>query len=253
MSENTAQRRRNDQQAIDSLLADAGMEDNSALRTELLELRSLANTAPMPSDAVRALMVGVPAATELMPAVAAEATQQAAPVDELAARRRKKGRAAVVGLVVAASLAGGATAAAASEGGIPGAFQHIGAAIGSVVSQLTPGSGNAPQAPVPAGTTPVQDPSRQESQPAVVPNQPTPAPAAPTNPAGAPHTDPQTTPGHGQSQAPKGPGTDPGKGILPPAPSLPVTPPDLDPSKLDPSKLRPSDIPVPELPTLPAK
>ncbi|UXM91436.1 hypothetical protein [Paenarthrobacter sp. JL.01a] len=253
MSDNTAPRRRNDQQAIDSLLADAGMEDTSSLRTELLELRSLANTAPMPSDAVRALMVGGPAATQMMPAMAPEATQQTAPVDELAARRRKKGRAAVVGLAVAVSLAGGATAAAASEGGIPGAFEHLGAAIGSVVSQLTPGSGNAPQPHVPAGTTPAQDPSHQESQPAVVPNQPTPAPSAPLSPAGTPHADPQATPGHGQTQDPKAPRTDPGKDILPPAPSLPVTPPEIDPSKLDPTKLRPSDIPVPVLPTLPAK
>ena len=238
MSENTAPRRGDDQQVVDSLLADAGLEGNSDLRTELLELRSLANTAPMPSDAVRALMAGSPATVPLQVAPAAGLP------DELAARRRKKCRAAIAGLAVAVSLAGGATAAAASEGGIPGAFQHLGAAIGSVVSQLAPGAGNAPQPNVPGGSTPGQGPAQQESQPAVVPGQP--APVAPTAPAGTTHSDPHATPGGNQSQAPKGPAhTEPGKGVLPTAPSLPVTPPGIDPSKLDPSKLEPSNIPVP--------
>ncbi|MDI2035478.1 hypothetical protein [Paenarthrobacter nitroguajacolicus] len=262
MSENTAPRRGNDQQVVDSLLADAGLEGNSDLRTELLELRSLANTAPMPSDAVRALMAGGPATTVLQLAPAEEPADEPArgvhdaPIDELAARRRRKRRTAIAGLAVAVSLAGGATAAAASEGGLPGAFQHLGAAIGSVVSQLAPGTGNAPQPNVPGGSTPGQGPAQQESQPAVVPGQPAPTPAAPTAPAGTAQTDPHATPGGNQSQAPKGPAhTEPGKGVIPAAPSLPVTPPDIDPSKLDPSKLEPSNIPVPVpsqlIPTLP--
>ncbi|MFK4640956.1 hypothetical protein [Paenarthrobacter histidinolovorans] len=272
MSENTAPRRGNDQQVIDSLLADAGLEDNSGLRTELLELRSLADTAPVPSDAVRALMAGggaaetrqIPTAEGLSASAAPTAVltvaapaDEMAPADELAARRRKKRRAAIAGLAVAVSLAGGATAAAASEGGIPGAFEHLGAAIGSVVSQLTPSSGNAPQPTVPTGTTPEQGPVRQESEPAVVPGQASPSPAAPSGPAGTVHTDPHpATPGN-QSQGPKGPShSEPGKGVLPTAPSLPVTPPEIDPSKLDPSKLEPSDLPVPVptqlIPTLPA-
>ncbi len=48
------------QQAVDRFLADSGLEGDAELRTELLELRSLADTAPVPSEAVRALMVRGP-------------------------------------------------------------------------------------------------------------------------------------------------------------------------------------------------
>ncbi|MGO4253765.1 hypothetical protein AB4Y81_16025 [Paenarthrobacter sp. TAF1] len=265
MSEYTAPGRGNDQQAIDSLLADAGLEGSKDLRSELLELRSLADTAPIPSEAVRALMAGGAMVTR--PAVVTPqvpAPEQTPATDELAARRWKKRRAAIAGLAVAVSLAGGATAAAASAGGIPGAFQHLGAAIGSVVSQLAPGAGNAPQPAAPAGSTPEPGPAHQDSQPAVVPGQASPSPADPGNPDGTPHAEPHpATPGN-PSQDPKSPShPDPGKRVLPTAPSLPVTPPEIDPSKLDPSKLGPSDIPVPvpsqlippvpEAPKIPAK
>ena len=75
MSEQFAPRGRRDQQAIDHLLADSGLSGDDALRTELLELRSLASTAPLPSDAVRALMAGAPA----------PATQQLAATQQLTA------------------------------------------------------------------------------------------------------------------------------------------------------------------------
>ncbi len=124
MSEQFAPRGRRDQQAIDHLLADSGLSGDDALRTELLELRSLASTAPLPSDAVRALMVSSPVAatqqiTATQPitatqqitttegpsassgaptAVLATVAPEPQPVDELAARRRKKRRTAVAGL-----------------------------------------------------------------------------------------------------------------------------------------------------------
>jgi hypothetical protein len=303
MSEQPTPRGRRDQQAIDHLLADSGLSGDADLRTELLELRSLASTAPLPSDAVRALMVGSPAAvtqqlsateqltatrqlsateqrsaTEQLsttaepsasagaptavlaavaPAPAPESPPESAPVDELAARRRKKRRTAIAGLAVAVSLAGGATAAVASEGGLPGAFQHLGAAIGSVVSQLNPGSGGAPQPDPPVGTTP--EPVQEAPQQAPATVQPQPAPAAPSAPA---VPAPAPKPGVGPSQhAPKAPevpsNKEPGKGIIPTPPVLPVTPPEIDPAKIDPSKLGPSGVPVPVpselIPSLPAK
>lgn len=280
MSEQFAPRGRRDQQAIDHLLADSGLSGDAALRTELLELRSLAGTAPLPSDAVRALMVSSPAATErlavteqpstaegpfassgaptaVLATVAPEPQPGFAPVDELAARRRKKRRAAIAGLAVAVSLAGGATAAVASEGGLPGAFQHLGAAIGSVVSQLNPGSGSAPQPDAPAGTTPEQQvpaPDVPQQGPATV--QPQPAPAAPVSPV-VPEPEPQ--PGGEPSQrTPNAPShQEPGNGVIPTPPVLPVTPPEIDPSTIDPSKLGPSGVPVPVpsqlIPSLPSR
>ncbi|MET3370405.1 hypothetical protein [Arthrobacter sp. M2012083] len=261
MSEQLTPRGRHDQQAIDHLLADAGLTGDAGLRTELLELRSLANTAPLPSDAVRSLMVSGPAAssgapTAVLATVAAEsALANEPPVDELAARRRKKRRTAIAGLAVAVSLAGGATAAVASEGGLPGAFQHFGAAIGSVVSQLNPGSGSAPQPDAPAGTTPEPLPVREEPQQAPATVKPQPAPAAPVSPA-VPAPEPQ--PGGASPHTPKTPShRDPGNGVIPTPPGLPVTPPEIDPSKIDPAKLGPSGVPVPVpselIPSLPGK
>lgn len=143
------------EQGVDRLLAEAGLDEAYEIRTELLELRALASTRPQPSAAVQALMA--PAGAAIAPVSSVEAAEAvapfgapsraaAAPVDELAARRRKKARLTFAAVAVAASLAAGATAAAASEGGIPGTIEHLGAVVGSVVSQLTPGSGgNAPQ------------------------------------------------------------------------------------------------------------
>ncbi|MGR0161895.1 hypothetical protein [Paenarthrobacter nitroguajacolicus] len=282
MSEQFAPRGRHDQQAIDHLLADSGLTGDTELRAELLELRSLASTAPVASDAVRALMAGSqvavteqiaatqhittadgPAAssgapTAVLAAVAPESVPGSAPVDELAARRRKKRRTAIAGLAVAVSLAGGATAAVASEGGLPGAFEHLGSAIGSVVLQLTPGPGNVPQQGGPAGTPSDQQPVREESEPTPAQNQPEQAPAAPGSPAvPAPGPQPGGTAQH-TPNTPKAPQhEDPGNGIIPSPPALPVTPPEIDPSKIDPSKLGPSGVPVPVpsqlVPSLPAR
>ncbi|WOH18457.1 hypothetical protein IRJ34_19235 [Paenarthrobacter sp. GOM3] len=224
MSEHFPPHGRNDADAIDHLLAGSGLEGDAGIRAELLELRSLAATAPSPSEAVRALMVAEPAVR-----------------DELAVRRRNKRRAAIAGLAVVVSLAGGATAAAASEGGIPGAFQHLGAAIGSVASQLVPGSGHAPQQGAPGGSSP--QPPLEEAQPTPSQSQPVPAPvsSAPGVPAGVPQPG-----GAVPSQTPKAPQRDvPGKGVIPAPPVVPVTPPAIDPSTIDPSQLRPSDLPVP--------
>ncbi|MGO4146593.1 hypothetical protein AB4Y77_16060 [Paenarthrobacter sp. YAF11_1] len=256
MSEHFPSRGRRHQQAVDRFLADSGLEGDAELRTELLELRSLADTVPVPSEAVRALMVsaqgavtqqitttdgpaassGAPTAVLAMvgdparlkgptpavdptppvePAPAGDPAHGGAlPADELAARRRTKRRTAIAGLAVVVSLAGGATAAAASDGGIPGAVQHLGAAIGSVVSQFTPGSGNAPQQGGPAGSTPV--PTVEETPAVPDRSQPAPAPAAP-RPSGKPGTDSLPQPGGGASpQIPRIPHpTNPGTAASP--------------------------------------
>ncbi|MFH5879029.1 hypothetical protein [Arthrobacter sp. NA-172] len=151
------------EQSVDRLLAEAGLEEAYEIRDELLELRALANSRPRPSAEVQALMA--PARVTASPRLAAAPVDdaalldnaapaheaalideavpahEAAPTDELAARRRKKGRLTFAAVAVAASLAAGGTAAAASEGGIPGTVEHLGAVVGSVVSQLTPGIG----------------------------------------------------------------------------------------------------------------
>lgn len=219
------------EQGIDRLLAEAGLEEAYEIRDELLELRALASSRPQPSVAVQALMApgrvanaplaavptaalaGVPtAALAAVPVATAEpvvaedlAESPAEPFDELAARRRRKRRAGIAALAVAASLAAGATAAAASDGGIPGTIEHLGAAVGSVVSKLAPGSGgNAPQQQGPLPT-----PDRLPTHDAGVPVQATPTPTSPDSPASGEPSTPRATPG------PTGAGsqTDPRKGL----------------------------------------
>ncbi|BCW38119.1 hypothetical protein StoSoilA2_41750 [Arthrobacter sp. StoSoilA2] len=259
------------EQAVDRLLADSGFDDARDIRAELLELRSLASTAPPPSASVRALMIGGRAASgtgttaEVACATAGaptavltsvEGSTDLTSLDELAARRRRKRRTAIAGLAVAVSLAGGATAAAASEGGIPGAFQHLGSTIGSVVSQLTPGSGNG------SGHNP-GSPSEQERGRTVTPATPYPSGRNPggngTSGNGAnPGEEPQggTNGASGHSNSPKAPngGTPeipriPGNGqpgnISIPTPAAPITPPGIEAPNVTPPTLRQSDSPVP--------
>lgn len=194
------------EQGIDRLLAEAGLDEAYEIRTELLELRALASTRPQPSAEVLALMapgraaimpVETVAPIEAVASAVASSGAAAAPVDELAARRRKKGRLTFAAVAVAASLAAGATAAAASEGGIPGTIEHLGAVVGSVVSQLTPGSGsNAPQQ---QGTRSEPMPTRQTS----VPSTSTPAPASPEAPSSSARPTPHTTPSPGSQPDPR--------------------------------------------------
>lgn len=175
-------------QGIDRLLAESGLDEAYEIRTELLELRALANNRPQPSAEVLALMT---------PPLVTVTPDTAAPVDELAARRRKKSRMAFAAVAVAASLAAGATAAAASDGGIPGTIEHLGAVVGTVVSQLAPGSGsNAPQQ---QGTRSEPMPPRQTS----VPSTPTPAPTSPEPPSSSAHPTPHTTPTPGSQSDPR--------------------------------------------------
>lgn len=163
---------------IDRLLAEAGLDEAYEIRNELLELRALANNRPQPSAEVQALMT--PARVSAVPVAAA-------PIDELAARRRKKSSMAFAAVAVAASLAAGATAAAASDGGIQGTIEHLGAVVGSVVSQLTPGSGG--KAPQQQGTRSEPMPTRETS----VPVTPTPAPTSPDAPSSTAHPTPHAT------------------------------------------------------------
>ncbi|MFJ5957787.1 hypothetical protein ACIQC5_17740 [Paenarthrobacter sp. NPDC092416] len=272
MSEQIAPSGRNSEdaeQAIDRLLAESDLGPADGIRTELLQLRALASASPEPSVAVRALMTGgsgavtsqLPTAvgpfagsgepTAVPASVAGRHFADALPFDELAARRRRKRRAAIAGLAVAVSLAGGATAAVASEGGISGAFQHLGTAIGSVVSQFTPG-GNSPERQSPAV------PADQQPHRDVAP--PYPAPVGPhssdpANPAGganlanppsggaqggAEHSNSSKTP-IGVPRTPRIPGNgESGNVTVPTPPVAPITPPGIDvPS------VAPSDIPVP--------
>ena len=175
------------EQGIDRLLADAGLDEAYEIRAELLELRALASTRPQPSAAVQALMA--PARVAIAPV---EAVTAVTAVDELAARRRKKGRLTFAAVAVAASLAAGATAAAASDGGIPGTIEHLGAVVGSVVSQLAPGSGGT--APQQQGTRPepVPMPTRETSVPAS-PSPESSSPEAKNNAHPAPHATPGAT------------------------------------------------------------
>ncbi|MCX2748282.1 hypothetical protein OOZ51_10710 [Arthrobacter sp. MI7-26] len=178
------------EQGIDRLLAEAGLDEAYEIRAELLELRALANNRPQPSAEVQALMA--PAR-----GIAASAGGAAAPIDELAARRRKKSRMAFAAVAVAASLAAGATAAAASDGGIPGTIEHLGAVVGSVVSQLATGSGgNAPQQ---QGTRSEPMPTRETSVPATS----TPTPTSPDAPSSTAHPTPRATPSAGSPSDPR--------------------------------------------------
>lgn len=267
--------RRRSEAAVDRLLADSGFGHADELRDDLLELRSLAATAPLPSDAVRALMVSGaatgrittaegPAAMKAAPTAvltavdagsggqpATEAPAPQVPVrDELASRRRKR-RAAIAGLAVAVSLAGGATAAAAQEGGIPGTFQHLGETIGAVVSQFTPGPAPAPQPERPAG--PAEELPSNGVQPA--PTAPNSKDSADQGGAG---TGPSTGGEHSNSgKAPAGsvaPTPEaPGKVGNVPLPAPPITPPALGTPDLPPV-VEPSTIPgIPKTPGNPAK
>jgi hypothetical protein len=264
MSEETTRRRVQDEHAIDRLLRDACMDDTdlderTSIRSELLELRSLASTAPLPSAAVRALMTGSPAplTTRIAAAdgpLAGSATPTAVlttvtpgdgvvQADELAARRRHKRSSMLAGLAVAVTLAGGATAAAASEGGLPGALQYLGAAIGSVVSPVAPGSGNTPMPVGPVGSGSGSAPGDGETQP--TPAQAQTVPATPKAPSGVTHTAPQQTPGQTQGgQRPSRMPTIPAVGE-PGNTAIPTGPP-LDAPQFD----APKDISVPLSPQL---
>ncbi|MDQ0030015.1 hypothetical protein [Arthrobacter bambusae] len=201
MSEKSASR---GEQGIDRLLAEAGLDEAYEIRAELLELRALAGTRPQPSAAVQALMA--PARVAMAPTVETDTAESPAePFDELAARRRRKRRAGIATLAVAASLAAGATAAAASNGGIPGTIEHLGAAVGSVVSKFAPGSGgNAPQQ---QGTLPTPD--RLPSHDAGLPVQPTPAHTSPDAAVNGEPSTPRATPGPDSA----GSQADPSKGL----------------------------------------
>lgn len=198
--------------AVDRFLSESGFPQPEDVRDELLELRSLAAAQP-PSDAVRALMAGgastagpTTAVTTVLPQVK----------DELAARRRKR-RAAIAGLAVAVALGGGATAAAAQEGGIPATFQHLGAAVGSVVSNFAPGPAHAPHE---QSSVPAQSPGHVVG----------PAPSAP-----------KSTDGAGESKPAAGTTTekaDPAKSVKSPAGGL------QQPSK---APGNPGNVPAPEI------
>ncbi|WP_284982578.1 hypothetical protein [Arthrobacter sp. efr-133-TYG-118] len=192
------------EQGIDRLLDEAGLDEAYEIRTELLELRDLASSRPQPSAAVQALMaparvtaapvealapVEAVTAVETVAPVGAASRAAAAPLDELAARRRKKGRLTFAAVAVAASLAAGATAAAASDGGIPGTIEHLGAVVGSVVSQLSPGSGGkAPQ----QGTRP--EPGPMVTTGTSIPASPSPESSNPDAQNNNTHPSPHATP-----------------------------------------------------------
>lgn len=263
------------QQIIDELLADAGMEDAGDLRPVLLELRALAADSPRPSAAVEALMA--PAAT--FPAAAGAVDQSAVDqsavaqpavehsavekhaveqpaVDELAARRRRKRRLPLTAFSVAAALAAGGAAAAASDENFRHTLGDVRHAVTVVVGTLTSGTGTTGRpSPENGGTVP--------GPPATAPTTPGATPAdggsSPGGQAGGTTADPATpspgtagTPGHSLPDKldPRDPGTitDPGQQLTgKPLPSSPVSP---DPSELIPAP----PVEVPELPgPLPSK
>ena len=223
---------RNDR-TVDSLLRDAGFDDDAVLRDALQDLRGLAGGQPEPSAAVAALMVpaggqsadraatrqlaAVPATRHLaaVPATAVEAEETPAtpsatpPTDELAARRRTKRRITLTTLSVAVSLAAGGAVAVASDQGIRDSIGQVNQAVSSFVAGV--GGGSAP--------TPVDSPVPLPAQPGA----PATVPAAPPAPEPVP-----AAPGSGSSRLPQQAPDQPGKagqqGSAPavPLPDLPV-------------------------------
>lgn len=203
---------------VDSLLREAGFDDDVVLQAALVELRGLAAVQPKASAAVAALMAPpaaqagqVPATTRLsavpevgVPAVAASpaTAAPAAATDELAARRRAKRRITLTALSLAASLAAGGAVAVASDQGVRDSIGQLGHAVTSFVA-------TAAGVPVPA---PIQTP-------APVPAQPGPPASTPATPAG---TEPVTAaPESGPGQAPQHT-ADPKRPAQVPLPDLPV-------------------------------
>ena len=183
---------------VDQLLLEADMDDDGRLRPALLELRSLADTAPEPSAAIAALMVpagGAAGAAASAPAATDSAALDVPRMDELAARRRAKRRVALTTFSVAVALSAGGAVAAASDQGIRDSFKQLNHAVTSFVtgSGVAPAGHQAeePAAPmptVPAVTAPAGTPP---GGPASIPAVPAPAtqPAAPpSNAPGAPET-----------------------------------------------------------------
>lgn len=220
---------------VDRLLHEAGFDDDVALRSALLELRSLDAGHPQASAAVAALMappaaVAQPAAAQ--PAAVSPATAQ--PVtDELAARRRAKRRITFTTLSLAASLAAGGAVAVASDQGIRDSIGQLHHAVSSFVA--TAGAGPAPmpvQAPAPAPAQP--------DSPASVP----PAPAGTTPATAAPESGPSHAPQH--TPAPTNP-------AAVPLPDLPV-PDDVTPGTpggpLN-GEGQPPTLPLPATPPVP--
>ena len=155
-----------DEQVIDQLLAEAGMEGAVDLRPVLLELRSLAaGISLMPSAELAALMV-------------------ARPVRLPASRRIRHRRMIVVSLVVAASLGIGASAAAAS----PEIRDTAQKAIAFLIHAVVPGTILSPGlqgVPAPVGT---HAPATHTTPPGTDKHKPSAAPSAapsihPTGPA----------------------------------------------------------------------
>lgn len=252
-----------DQQIIDDLLADAGMDDDGDLRPLLLELRALAADSPRPSAEVEALMApaamlaAVPASAAASAAPAVSAAASAAPaVDELAARRRRKSRLPLTALSVAAALAAGGAAAAASDEHFRHTLGNVRHAVTFIVGTMTPGGGGktpsqpapdtggtVPGTSAPAPASPVPSPADGGSVPGGQSGGSTPADSATHSPT-KPGTPGLTMPA---KPDPRNPGSIPGHGQLPtvkPLPSPPVSP---DPSGLVPTP--PVDVPTPELPS----
>ncbi|KQR62708.1 hypothetical protein ASF98_14035 [Arthrobacter sp. Leaf337] len=251
-----------DQQIIDELLADAGMDDAGDLRPVLLELRALAADSPRPSAAVEALMAQaaaqatVPVATlSLAPAVPESVVPEPAveepAIDELAARRRRKRRLPLTALTVAAALAAGGAAAAASDENFRHTLGNVGHAVTFVVGTMTSGpAGKTAGQPAtdPAGTVPGSSAS--------TPATPAPSPADGRSVSGGQPSKGtpavQASPLPSQSHAPelnlpkpdpRDLGSLPGSGQLPSAKPLPSSPVSPDPSGLVPAP--PVELPLP--------
>lgn len=245
---------------VDTLLREAGFDDDAVLRSALQDLRGLAaNGHPEPSAAVAALMV--PAATRHLaavpaPAPEAEATPQTRPIaapaealppaaDELAARRRAKRRITLTTFSVAVSLAAGGAVAVASDQGLRDSFGHVNQAVSSFVA--TVGGRHdpaAPETPAPLPAQPVS-PATVPATPPTAPAVTQPVPAAPPSTGQGQHK----APGH-SSQAPATPAP------AAPLPHLPV-PQDLTPGlprvpdRLPNGVGQPPALPLPPTPPVP--
>ena len=192
----TFERRPDDEQAVDQLLAEAGFPADPGLRRVLLQLKAMRDTeVPEPSAALRALM-GMPDTADII-SVADGNSQHAG-------RARKKSRVVLTSLAVAASLGVAGGAAAGNETIRRGAE----GTISTIIRSFAPPVPDAPAPPAPTTSVPAPGDEAPGSGAAVVPvpggGNPPPAPAPQT--AGQRSSDPGQIPADGQREAARQPG-----------------------------------------------
>lgn len=184
------ERRLDDEQAVDQLLAEAGFPEDAGLREVLMQLKALRDPdVPEPSAELLALMGG-PETADIIPLPNRNSQH--------ARRTRQKRRVALTSLAVAASLGVAGGAAAGNETIRRGAEETISTIMRSFAPPV-PAAPATPSPATPAPAAPTQEPGAGAPSPGagvvLVPGGETP-PAAPAPPAAV-----QGFPGQGQLPA----------------------------------------------------